>query len=116
MTHGQSPLDLRALERIGWTEWERDAALGYIRVLRATLQEAKRTHLVVEDCWYSCPKALDEKGRSACCNDAINDASCNCGADEHNAKIAAVLAQATDEEQGLARQHNTSEQSDSEAE
>lgn len=57
-----------------------------IKRLRAALEAAKIPHLVVDDCWYSCP--LSEK----CCNDQ-EPAKCNCGADDHNAKIDAALKQ-----------------------
>lgn len=58
-----------------------------IEVLRAALLTAKVEHLVVdEDCWFSCPKS------GACCNDTIPEDQCNCGADEHNARIDDVLA------------------------
>lgn len=45
-------------------------------------------HWVDEDNWYSCPKAPD-----GCANDAWPKGVCNCGADEHNAKVEALLAQ-----------------------
>ena len=43
---------------------------------------AHRSHFWVDgDNWYSCPKAPD-----GCSNDAAGT-ECNCGADEHNAKV-----------------------------
>lgn len=57
-----------------------------IQRLRAALEAAKRTHHVcVEDCWYSCPKSGE------CCNDTEPEGICNCGADDHNAKIDEAL-------------------------
>lgn len=49
------------------------------------LEELRRVHRQSEDCWYSCPKSGE------CCNDNLPD-ECNCGADEHNAKLDAVIA------------------------
>lgn len=48
---------------------------------------ARRRHYHCEDSWYSCPKATD-----GCANDAMGD-QCNCGADEHNAKVDALMQQ-----------------------
>lgn len=42
---------------------------------------AHQSHFWVDDNWYSCPKAPD-----GCSNDATVT-ECNCGADEHNAKV-----------------------------
>jgi hypothetical protein len=51
------------------------------------LDALKLPHLIVEgDCWFSCPAARYEDGRRACCNDNAGD-RCNCGADEHNARV-----------------------------
>lgn len=46
---------------------------------------AKRTHTYCEDGWYSCPKAED-----GCYNDARGP-ECDCGADEHNAEVDALM-------------------------
>ncbi len=64
------------------------------RVLRKALEAAKRQHLIVDDCWYSCPLAKrDHSEDSASCNDAeIARGECTCGADAHNAAIDAALA------------------------
>lgn len=53
--------------------------------LRAALRAARLPHLVVEDCWYSCPKS----GQN--CDDRADPDECRCGADEHNARIDAAL-------------------------
>lgn len=59
---------------------------------RALLQQAlealeknKRTHYYCDDSWYSCPK--HEEG---CSNDDEGE-ECNCGADEVNAELEAVI-------------------------
>lgn len=58
-----------------------------IELLRAALVAAKVPHLVVDgDCWFSCPKSGE------CCDDTAPEDKCNCGADEHNARIDAALA------------------------
>lgn len=56
-----------------------------VDLLRSALEAARRRHVVVEDCWYSCPKSGD------CCNDLRVGDACDCGADEHNAAIDAAL-------------------------
>jgi hypothetical protein len=45
----------------------------------------KRDHYYCEDCWHSCPKEED-----GCCNPDKGD-ECDCGADEQNAKIDAIV-------------------------
>jgi hypothetical protein len=55
-----------------------------IRPLVEALESLRRQHLVVDDCWYSCPKSGE------CCNDMWVD-RCLCGADAHNARIEAAL-------------------------
>ena len=50
---------------------------------------ARRSHYYCdEDSWYSCPKAPE-----GCANDAVGD-ECNCGVDEHNAKVDSVVKRA----------------------
>ncbi|KKU25461.1 MAG: hypothetical protein UX37_C0022G0025 [Microgenomates group bacterium GW2011_GWA2_46_16] len=56
----------------------RESFLTDLMTLRSL---AIRQHYYCEDCWYSCPKALD-----GCCDDSQGD-ECNCGADEENKKI-----------------------------
>jgi len=64
------------------------------RELEAALRESKRSHVICEDCWYSCPKSGE------CCNHNEGP-ECNCGADEWNAKIDALLtSKETKGEQG----------------
>jgi len=55
--------------------------------LEALRKLALRSHYYCEDTWYSCPKA---EGGSA--NDAKGD-GCDCGADNHNAKVERVFEQ-----------------------
>jgi hypothetical protein len=65
----------------------------HIVLLRKTLEELKRSHTVVDDCWYSCPMGIDENGDHESCNkEEIEKGICLCGADEANAKIEAALA------------------------
>lgn len=47
---------------------------------------ARRGHYYCEDSWYSCPKAED-----GCANENAGT-ECNCGADEHNAKVEEINA------------------------
>lgn len=46
---------------------------------------AKRNHTYCEDGWYSCPKAED-----GCYNEG-RGTECDCGADEHNAEVDALM-------------------------
>lgn len=44
-------------------------------------QALKRSHRMVDDCWYSCPKSAE-----GCCDDSQGD-ECNCGTDDYNKRI-----------------------------
>ena len=44
----------------------------------------KIAHATCEDNWYSCPKS------GQCANDLAGD-DCDCGADEHNERVATAL-------------------------
>jgi len=50
------------------------------------LEKLRRGHCSCDDCWYSCPKSED-----GCCDDSQGK-ECNCGADEHNAALDAIIA------------------------
>jgi len=76
---------------------QRDTADGKIAALEsanARLREvveklaglAIRGHYGCEDSWYSCPMHPDG------CADGWLEKKCNCGADEHNAKVTAALS------------------------
>jgi hypothetical protein len=53
-----------------------------IKATAAQLRDlAIRKHYQCEDSWYSCPKSPDG------CADSFAGKECNCGADEHNAKV-----------------------------
>ena len=47
---------------------------------------AKREHYTCEDSWYNCPRSEDGSA-----NDNAGE-ECDCGADEHNAKVDAICA------------------------
>lgn len=49
------------------------------------VEQLRLPHLVVEDCWYSCPKSGE------CCNDGAGS-ECDCGADQHNARVDSLIA------------------------
>jgi|SRR5208282_4906089 len=61
------------------------ATIARIMDLDAALRAARISHHICEDCWYSCP--LSSEG---CCDE--RQIECNCGAEEHNAAIDAVLS------------------------
>lgn len=60
------------------------------RTLIDGLNQLRRGHAYVEDCWYSCPKAPE-----GCCDDSQGD-ECNCGADVHNTRIDSLIWLVTD--------------------
>lgn len=62
------------------------AASELTDVLERLAVLAKRSHYYCEDSWYSCPKAED-----GCANDS-RGSECDCGADEHNAEVDALMA------------------------
>lgn len=78
------------------------AGVGSVRVpievyaskeLIAAIEALRVPHLVVDDCWYSCPKAQRDwsEGSASCNDDAKASGDCTCNADEHNAKVDAVI-------------------------
>lgn len=51
-----------------------------LAALRATVEGIR--HEEVEDCWYTCPLALDNAGESLCCDEReVAAGRCTCGAD-----------------------------------
>lgn len=66
------------------------------KLLAQLVELARRNHYTCEDAWYSCPQS--EEGSA---NDNAG-ADCDCGADEHNAKVDAIcLALSQPEPEGL---------------
>ena len=57
------------------------------------LPELERGHYYCDDCWYSCPKAVD-----GCCDESRGD-ECECGADDYNALLAKIIGLLTSEVQ-----------------
>jgi len=57
------------------------------------LPELERGHYYCDDCWYSCPKAVD-----GCCDESRGD-ECDCGADDYNALLAKIIGLLTPEVQ-----------------
>lgn len=57
------------------------------------LPELEQGHYYCDDCWYSCPKAVD-----GCCDERQGD-ECNCGADDYNALLAKIIGLLTPEVQ-----------------
>ena len=58
----------------------------YAGKLEEALRDAKVSHYICEDPWYSCP--LSEEG----CANEFAGKDCDCGAESHNSKIDAALA------------------------
>ena len=53
--------------------------------MKTALIGLRRSHLLCNDAWYSCPMSIEG------CADERAGSECNCGADEHNAKVDAAL-------------------------
>lgn len=49
-------------------------------------------HVVVEDCWYTCPAATEERGGGQTCNEAESGKPCNCGRDARVERRLRLLA------------------------
>lgn len=49
------------------------------------LKALKLSHLEVNDCWYSCPKASNYCGKTD--DLPFEERECECGADAHNQSI-----------------------------
>jgi hypothetical protein len=65
--------------------------------LVAELEGLRRAHHVSPDCWYTCPamnRNPEYEPGERCCNDRAErgDTTCDCGADEHNAKLDTLIA------------------------
>jgi hypothetical protein len=69
-------------------EFARRLEMDRARLIEALKKYGKQSHYNCEDTWYGCPKS--EEG---CANDAYKPDECNCGADDHNAKVEALLSE-----------------------
>ena len=49
-------------------------------------------HQVVEDCWYTCAAATEERDGGETCNEADSGKPCNCGRDTRVARRLQLLA------------------------
>ena len=50
------------------------------------LPELEQGHYYCDDCWYSCPKAVD-----GCCDESQGD-ECNCVADKYNQLLSEIIS------------------------
>lgn len=94
MTEAEKIAEIRQDAAVGEAAWDDvQFLLAIIDRQTAALESLRRPHHdCVEDCWYSCPLALDENGQSECCNDdVVLRGKCTCGADAANALIDAAL-------------------------
>jgi len=55
-------------------------------IIKELAKLAYKEHYYCEDSYYSCPLSCE-----GCSNDSYPEGTCNCGADEHNAKILELL-------------------------
>lgn len=73
---------------------DRVAVLDHLGEIEYQLEAGRRQHYYCEDCWYSCPLAVEpgetEPG-SGCCN-GDKPMVCDCGADAFNARLDGLLA------------------------
>lgn len=58
--------------------------------LVAAIEELRRDHIAVADAFYSCPKSA-----TGCDDPAWSADECSCGADEHNARVDALVVRLT---------------------
>ncbi|WP_435111901.1 DUF6221 family protein [Nocardiopsis synnemataformans] len=64
-----------------------------IEARRAILADAlAEKHAVVEDSWYTCPAATEERDGGECGNDDLADAPCECGRDNRVGRLLSRLA------------------------
>lgn len=74
-------------------EWDPARALLEIEAKRQLLADAlAEKHVVVEDCWYTCPAATEERDGGETCNDAEGGKPCNCGRDARVERRLRLLA------------------------
>lgn len=86
---GGSTIDrfLGAAEQAGYVLVRKEARAEALPTdVLELLKASKQPHTYCEDPWYSCPKHEDG------CADDRRGPECDCGADEWNAKVDAVLA------------------------
>ena len=97
----QSSISQRKYVKVDWNNRHiEDALNARIAELEAAQKEAlsllpelERGHYYCDDCWYSCPKAVD-----GCCDESRGD-ECDCGADDYNALLAKIIGLLTPEVQ-----------------
>lgn len=49
-------------------------------------------HEVVEDCWYTCAEATEERDGGTCCDDSRRGTGCDCGRDARVDRYLRLLA------------------------
>ena len=64
--------------------------LDLLQSIRELEKLAYHQHYYCDDCFYSCPLAID-----GCCNDAFDDNKCNCGANKHNEEVRSTIQRIT---------------------
>lgn len=97
---GELRPDLQPDRRAPWADPnDVEVRLSPVRVLaecEAKRQVAKAVegwkHAVVEDCWYTCAAATEDRDGGECCDDGRSGGPCDCGRDYRAASILAPLA------------------------
>ena len=71
---------------------ELDRLKRRIAGLEEIVKTSRHYHVVCDDSWYTCPKAILDNEHNVCANDeATEKGECNCGADSLNNRIDAML-------------------------
>lgn len=72
-------------------------AMKYLAALHKIVETtAEWRHEVVEDCWYTCAAATDEREGSECCDDSRRGGPCDCGLDYRRGQVLTAIATALD--------------------
>ena len=70
-------------------------SLAYLAALRKIVEtSAEWRHEVVDDCWYTCAAATEDRDGGECCDDSRRGAACDCGLDHQRGQILAAVAEA----------------------
>jgi hypothetical protein len=73
--------------------WDPARVLREVEAKRKILDEAIGwRHRVVEDCWYTCPAATEERDGGDTCNENWTEGVCNCGVERRRNAILLPVA------------------------
>lgn len=91
----QRPIEIRDLTAEAQRMTHADEVLAYLGALRKVAERADAwTHEVVDDCWYTCAAATDERDGGETCDDARRGGDCDCGLEARRTQVLAAVATA----------------------